>query len=72
MEEYSRIINETKKETIVAHDSEKAYLEHYAKELLESLFPTRYAGLQHSECPDLLMGDDYGIEVTWAMYRKWI
>ena len=52
------------------HDSSKAYLEHYAKELLESLFPERYSHLEHSERPDLVMGEDYGIEVTWAMYEN--
>ena len=52
------------------HDASKAYLEHYAKELLETLFPERYSHLEHSERPDLIMGDDYGIEVTWAMFEN--
>ncbi len=52
------------------HDSEKKYLERYAKELLESLFPDQYAQLSHSDSPDLRMGSDYGIEVTRAMFKN--
>jgi len=43
-------------------------MECYAKELLESLMPERYSHLSIKEKPDIQMSDDYGIEVTWAMY----
>lgn len=49
------------------HDSSKKYLECFAKELLETLAPERYSNLISSDQPDLLMGTDYGIEVTWAI-----
>ena len=55
---------------IKQHDAEKAYLEHFAKELLETLLPDKYSQISHSERPDLLMGPDYGIEVTWAMFEN--
>lgn len=54
----------------VEHDSEAKYLERYAKELLEQLFPDKYANIENHERPDLLMGPDYGIEVTWAMFEN--
>ena len=50
------------------HNAAKAYLEYYAKELLETLFPQEYFGIRKDESPDLLMGDNRGIEVTWAMF----
>ena len=53
---------------IELHSSEKKYLEYFAKELLEHLFPERYSNIQCSDHPDLLMGNNYGIEVTWAMF----
>lgn len=52
------------------HDSEAKYLERYAKELLEQLFPDMYANIQNHERSDLIMGTDYGIEVTWAMFEN--
>lgn len=50
------------------HDAGKMYLEYYAKVLLESLFPENYKDIRNDESPDLRMGNDYGIEVTWAMF----
>ena len=50
------------------HNAEKKYLECFAKELLEHLYPKRYSNIQCSDRPDLLMGNHYGIEVTWAMF----
>lgn len=52
------------------HDSEKMYLEEFAKELLECFFPDQYVHLTHWDSPDLLMGSDYGIEVTRAMFNN--
>ena len=49
------------------HNSSKMYLEYYAKELLENLASERYSNLKSNDAPDLLMGTDYGIEVTWAI-----
>ena len=58
------------RETIMRHDSETKYLECFAKELLERLYPEKYFGIEHKERPDLHMGSDYGIEVTWAMFNN--
>ncbi|MBO4291817.1 MAG: hypothetical protein J5898_07910 [Lachnospiraceae bacterium] len=49
------------------HDAGKMYLEYFAKELLETLVPEKYADIRNDESPDLRMGNDYGIEVTEAM-----
>lgn len=52
------------------HDAGKMYLEYYAKVLLESLYPEIYTDIRNDESPDLRMGSDYGIEVTWAMFEN--
>ena len=54
--------------SVSKHDAAKDYLEYYAKMLLESLMPDKYHGIRPWESPDLLMSDNYGIEVTWAMF----
>ena len=54
----------------MSHSSGKLYLEYYAKELLEHLFPDQYKNIHKDESPDLRMNDDYGIEVTWAMFEN--
>ena len=53
----------------MAHNSEKTYFELLAKLLLESFLPEIYHGITLSDKPDLLMGDNHGIEVTRAFYR---
>lgn len=53
----------------MSHNSEKVYFEQLARLLLETFLPNDYQGLTISDKPDLLMGEDHGIEVTRAVYE---
>ncbi len=50
------------------HDYQKRYFEYLAKLVLEIYLPHQYKDLVLSDRPDLRMGDDYGVEVTRALY----
>ncbi len=51
-----------------SHDKEKKYYEYLAKKILETYIPEKYENLTLSDRPDLRMGDNFGIEVTRAVY----
>ena len=50
------------------HNAEKRYYECLAKLVLETYMPEEYYDLKFSECPDLRMGCNRGIEVTRVLY----
>lgn len=50
------------------HDFVKLYYEYLAKLILEEFIPQEYKGIIIADRPDLRMGEDYGIEVTRALY----
>ena len=50
------------------HDFEKLYYEYLAKLILEGFLPQEYKEIILADRPDLRMGENYGIEVTRALY----
>ena len=50
------------------HSYEKRYYECLAKLILENYLPGKFNNIELSDQPDLRMGDEYGIEVTRALY----
>lgn len=53
---------------MMKHNAEKRYYECLAKLILETYLPDVYHGLEVSDCPDLRLGCDHGIEVTRVLY----